>query len=902
MRSLFASALALTTSASAYFAIAEMSGSITAQAQATNPEAISRVLVEGNQRIETRTVLSYLLVEPGDSFDTERLDLSLKTLFATQLFADVLFEKRGNDLVVRVSENPIINQVIFEGNRSIRQDKLEEETEAAPREVFTQARVQQDVQKILEAYRKAGRFAASVTPTYKPLAQNRVDLIFEISEGPKTGVKSVNFIGNEVFKDKKLRSEIVTRQSRWWRVFESNDNYDPNRMEYDRELLRQFYTNEGYADFRVTSSVAELTPDQEDFYVTFTIEEGPKFNFGEIEVETTLEKLSTARLKAIVPTRSGNLYEADLIEKAVEAITFAAGSAGYASVDVKPRIERNRENNTVDITFVVDEGPRVYVERLDIIGNTQTLDHVVRRELLLAEGDAFNRILLDQSRNRIRSLGFFKDVTITEEPGTAPDKTIVKVAVQEQPTGELAFSVGYSSADAFLVSISATQRNFRGRGQSLTASIQSTQRQKNYEFRFTEPRFQDRNMAAGFDLFASETDYLNIAGYSNSVIGTGLRFGFPLGNRTQLGLRYNLRSDSLELGQIRNSEGELINRCDDPTQIGSSICDQEGDFITSSLGYSLIRDHRNDPIDPTGGYRITWQQDIAGLGGDVNYFKQEIQASTYKGLLPGITLTSSLSAGLIEGWNGDDIRVNNRFYKGGNSFRGFDTAGVGPREVQYEANVSNQLLETGVEGDFVRPYYFNDSTNSLIFTDTYTVSTTADDGTVTTETFQAPLATQDENGIRAATDGDANTLYQVAATDENGNLILGDIRAKGNALGGKAFAIGSLEMSFPIPFAPEEMGIGAALFSEFGTVGLLDDSDRNRITTSRANLTAEQLEALRFSDQIVIQDDLSLRASVGVSVFWDSPFGPIRFDFSEILASEEYDRTESFRFSTRTQF
>ena len=866
MRSLFAGALALTTSAGAYFTIVEATHIGVAEAQAPEAgvqqqtQAISRILVDGNQRIETRTILSYLLVEPGDPFDPYRIDLSLKTLFATQLFADVLIEREGNELIVRVSENPIINQVIFEGNSAIRDDKLEEETEAAPREVFTQARVQQDVQRILEAYRLSGRFAATVTPTYKPLAQNRVDLIFEIKEGPKTGVRSINFIGNEEFKDSRLRSEIVTRQSRWWRFFESNDNYDPNRLEYDREVLRQFYTNEGFADFRVTSSVAELTPDQEDFYITFTIDEGPKYDFGKISVETTLEKLSTSGLKAILPMREGTLYRADRIEDAIDSITFAAGTAGYASVDVNPQIVRNRDTQTVDINFVVDEGPRVYIERLDIVGNTQTLDHVIRREVAIAEGDAFNRILIDRSRNRIRALGFFKEVEITEEPGSAPDRTVVRVQVEEQPTGELSFSAGYSSSDAFLLSVSASQRNFRGRGQSLTASVQSTTFQQNYEFRFTEPRFQDRNLAVGFDLFATETDYLDIAGYSNAVIGTGLRLGFPLADRTQLGLRYNLRRDDVAV-----SEGFGFGGCDENSF--NTICDQLGETLTSALGYTLVRDRRNDPINPTRGYRLSWQQDVAGLGGDVNYFSQELRASAYRGLLPGITLTGTASAGFIAGWNGDNVRINNRFFKGGNSFRGFDTAGLGPRTLQFIPTVANEEFLVGEEipgPDLARQIFLQ----------------TVND--VTTQTFE-------DTGV-PATGSNGGLLYEVIQTDDNGEPIF-DTR-RGNALGGNAYAVGSLELSFPVPYAPEELGVSGALFSEFGTVGVLDDVFSERVSGGETP----------FDDFIAVEDDLALRASVGVSVFWDSPFGPIRFDFSEILAAEDYDRTESFRFSTRTQF
>ena len=885
MRSLFAGALALSASASVMQAVLELSQSNRAVAQTQDQSVISRIVVDGNQRVEARTIQSYLLVEPGDTFDPERIDLSLKTLFATQLFADVLIERSGNELIVRVSENPIINQVIFEGNRSIREDKLTEETEAAPREVFTQARVQQDVQRILELYRRAGRFAAKVTPTYKPLAQNRVDLIFEITEGPKTGVRSINFIGNEKFDDDRLRDEVVTRQSRWWRFFESNDNYDPDRLEYDRDLLRQFYTNEGYADFRVTSAVAELTPDQEDFYITFTIDEGTQYDFGELKVETALEKISSEGLTRILPIKSGSLYRSQSIEDAIDSITFAAGTAGYANVDVRPRVERNPEDQTIDITFVVDEGPRVYIERLDIVGNTQTLDHVVRREMRLAEGDAFNRILLDQSRNDIRRLGFFKEVTITEEPGSALDKTRVRVEVEEQPTGELAFSAGFSSADSFLFSVSASQRNWRGRGQSLSARIQTTRFENDFSFQFTEPKFQGRNLAAGIDLFATESDFFSLAGFRNASVGGGLRLGFPLGDRTQLGLRYNLRQDDVA---VRDEESTCVN-----VDFPSPICDQLGSQLTSALGYSLIRDQRNDPIDPTNGYRVTWSQDVAGLGGDVNYLRSEMRGSVYRGLIPGFTLSGNLSAGYIEGWDGDDVRINNRFFKGGNSFRGFDVAGLGPRIVTRDFSSTEQLLGLGETpaGDFDQIFIATNSDGSI--------PVDIDGNQVLSPTFNSTAfqASRDVDGnLIVAGDGD-NLLYSVTDVDENGQPVETQL-FKDRAQGGKAYAIAALELAFPIPYAPEELGLEAAFFTEWGTVGELNSIDATR--ESRVPIgSTDQINGVR---RTFIEDDLELRGSVGLSVFWDSPFGPIRFDFSEILADEDYDRNETFRFSTRTQF
>ena len=862
MRSVFASALALSTAVSGGVLAASLA--LPANAQQTDLRPIRQVVVEGNERIEARTIQSYLLLEPGDAFDPSRIDLSLKTLFATGLFADVRIDRRDADLVVRVVENPIINQVIFEGNTAVGTDKLIEEIQASPRGVFTAARVQQDVQRILEVYRRNGRFAANVVPQYKPLNQNRVDLIFEVTEGPVTGVRSINFIGNSQYTDRRLRTEIVTRQSRLWRFFSSNDNYDPDRLEFDRELLRQFYANEGYADFRVVSAVAELTPDQKDFYITFTIDEGVKYDFGEVRVETALEKLNSDALRAIVPIREGDLYKGDLIEDSVDALTFAAGVAGYAFVDVRPRIERNPETRTVDIVFSLDEGPRVYVERININGNTRTLDRVIRREMRISEGDAFNRILIDQSRNRVRALGFFKEVEVEEVPGTLADRTVVNFNVEEQPTGEVSFAAGFSSLDSFLFDLNLSERNWRGRGQQLRARLSTSSRQTQLDFRFTEPRFLDRNLAAGIDVYATRTDYLDIAGYEANSIGGGVRVGFPLSDRTQMGLRYTLRSDEIDVEnrnividgdgvpftreqELSDANGDpLLDENGDPVTVTvavtpdditsgnvalpeggaivdqcspqnvlrlnfNTLCDDERSDLSSILGYSVSMDRRNDPIAPTRGFTAAISQDVAGLGGDVNYIRTEFNGAVYRGIFPGVRATARISAGHVEAWADDDLRINNRFFKGGSSFRGFDVAGIGPR---------------------------------AIF-----------------ETF-----------------------------DANGNLVQ---TQRGSALGGKVYGIGSLELTVP-NFLPEEYGIRSALFLDAGTLGFLDDNDVP--DPVRTDLADGGYTIFR------VDDEASLRASGGVSIAWDSPFGPIRFDFAQILRSEDYDRTETFRFSTSTTF
>lgn len=781
----------------------------TAPAQVTQQNlVIRRVLVEGNQRIEPSTITSYLLVHPGDTFDPERIDLSLKTLFATGLFADVQIEQRDADLVVSVQENPIINRVIFEGLHTLKQDDLQDEVQAKPRSVFTSARAQADVQRIIELYRRSGRFAATVTPTVRQLDQNRVDLIFEVDEGPVTGVRDINFIGNRVYGDRTLRDAIVTTESHWWNFFTKNDNYDPDRLEYDREQLRQYYNNRGYADFRVVSAVAELTPDQRDFFITFTVDEGIKYEFGDITVSTELSRLPAALLQAAIPIRSGEVFQGKLVEDAIDAMTYVAGTVGYANVDINPVIERDRANHRVNIRFEVNEGPRVFIERIDIVGNTRTLDRVIRRELRVNEGDAFNRVLLDRSKNRIRGLGFFHDVTVEESPGSQPDRSVVTVTVEEESTGELAFAAGFSSTENFLFDVSITERNLRGRGQFLRLRASTSAQRQQVDLRFTEPRFMGRDIGAGFDLYSLRTDFLDQSSFENQSTGIGLRVSFPISERASLGLQYSLLQDDTQIANVgvdhdSNVLTPPVDQCDPINPGRPLLCDQEGTFITSRIGYTLNWDHRNDPVTPTRGFDLSISQDIAGVGGEVNYFRTQLDGGVYYGLWPNWRLSFSTSAGYIFGWGGDDIRINDRFFKGGASFRGFDVAGIGPR----------QLLR--------------------------------DDAT-------------------------------------------GAILQAGDAIGGNAFMVNTIQLDFPTGL-PESFGLTAALFGEFGTLGIVDAASR-------------QFVDIPGSTNLAVDDSASLRASAGISVFWDSPFGPVQFDFAQPLAYEDYDKRETFRFSTRTRF
>lgn len=758
------------------------------------PSIIKSVQVQGNQRVEANTVASYLLFSRGDPYDESRMDLSIKTLYATGLFADVAIDPRDGNVLIQVVENPIINRVILEGNKALKTDKITDEIEAEPRSIFTRSNVQADVQRIIELYRQSGRFAAIVSPKVVQQPQNRVDLIFEISEGPVTGVKRINFIGNNEYTDRRLRKELVTAESRWFKFFSSNDNYDPGRLEYDREQIREFYTDRGFADFRVVSAVAELTPDQEDFFITFTLDEGEEYTWGDVSVETELETLNEDLLLRLIQIQEGNIYRSSIVEKSIDSLTFAAGASGYAFVDIQPNIRRNRDTKTVDITFNIEEGPRVYIERIDVVGNTQTLDYVIRRELELVEGDAFNRVLLNRSRNNVRRLQFFEEVEITETQGSSADRAIVEVKVKEQPTGELSFSAGFSSADAFLVDLSITQRNLRGRGQLMRFVIRASSNRREIDLRFTEPRFLGRNLAAGIELFDVTVDFLEEAGFRQSRTGGQISFGFPLTEYTSLSTRYSLRSEDIEVPGI-DCRAVLAN----PSQSSqNSLCLQEGGRISSIFGYTFAWDRRNDPISPTGGFDFRFSQDIAGIGGDVKYLRSDARANFYKGLFGDVIASLALSGGYITGWGGDSVQLNDRYFKGSNEFRGYDNLGIGPRVLQTD-------LTTG------------------------------------------------------------NTI-------------------RGNALGGNAFALASAEVSFPVGI-PNLLG---SVFAEAGTVGLLDEE----FIFDTTNGTI----------QTQVIDDLSIRGMLGASVFWESPFGPIRFDFTKPLRQFDYDERKSFQFTTRTRF
>ncbi len=651
--------------------------------QAEAPQRIETITVSGNERIDSATVVSYLPFQVGSTVDSEMIDLGVKTLYRTDLFSDVQISMVGGNMTVTVVESPIINQVVFEGNHSVTKDKLRDEVQIRPRGVFTKAKVQEDVQRIIELYRKSGRISAIVTPKIVELPQKRVDLIFEIKEGPKTGVSDVNFIGNKAFSDSDLQSVIVTQKSYWWKFFASQDNYDPDRMDYDREQLRKFYTNRGYYDFRVVSAVAELTPDRRNFAIAYTIDEGQKYNFGRITIKTDNDKLKSDELLQSVSIKPGQLYESDRVEKAVDDLTFAAGASGFAFVDIRDDQEPDPVTHTVNLTFNVHEGARVYIDKINIVGNTQTLDRVIRRQMLITEGDAYNKALLDRSKTYVAGLGFFKEgdsgVKIEDKPSPTPGKTNVLVTVQEQPTGQLSFGAGFSSIEKFILDIGISQSNFRGTGQQLQARVQTGSIQKEIDFSFTEPHFMNRDMSAGIDLFESSYNYTGVD-YSSDSTGVGFRFGYALNGVSRLNLRYNLHSDKISYATSTACDGLLYN------------C---GTGVTSSVGYTLSINELNDYINPTRGWSAIFRQDFAGLGGDVKYIRSEGEAHWYHGFKKNMVLHIYGTMGSILPWHGDAVRVNDRFYKGGDTMRGFQYAGIGPRDTSTDYALGGQTYAIG---------------------------------------------------------------------------------------------------------------------------------------------------------------------------------------------------------------
>ena len=626
-----------------------------------------------------------MLVQPGDAFDPDRIDRSLKTLYATGLFQDVRINRDGNTLVVKVVENPIVNRIAFEGNRKLNDDQLRGELQLRPRAVFTPQLAAADRQRILDKYAKGGRFAASVEPKIIRLDQNRVDVVFEISEGETTLVSRIAFVGNRHYSESRLREVINSREQAFYRILSTSDEYDPEKVNFDKELLRRFYLKNGYADFQVKDATAELSPDRRAFFVTFTISEGERYKVGSVKVDSKLRNLPGDQLLPLVGISAGDTYDGDAVEKTTTALQDAVGNRGFAFVDVKPVIARDPVKKTVDLVFEVTEGPRVYIERLDIVGNTRTKDKVIRREFRLAEGDAFNAATVRRSRQRLQDLGYFNGVTVQPSPGSAQDRAVLTATVDEKATGELTLGGGFSTDAGALLNVGLRERNLVGTGIDAGISGVLAQKRTQVDLSITDPYFLDRNLVAGFDVFDVNNNNQDIAAYNESRIGGALRLGYEFNEHLRQAITYS-----------------IVDRRVFNVQSGASIyiTDQAGSSLLSQIGQTLTLDYRDSRTDPRDGLIVRFGTDLAGLGGTARYLRTKLDTTYFIPLEnylgdPDYNFVISAGVGYLAQL-GKQEKIIDRFFLGGDNLRGFQSGGAGPHAVGLGSidSIGGRLLYT----------------------------------------------------------------------------------------------------------------------------------------------------------------------------------------------------------------
>ncbi|MEZ0498351.1 outer membrane protein assembly factor BamA [Sphingomonas sp. IW22] len=870
--------------------------------QAAPARTIKSLRVVGNQRIEPDTVLSYTKLRVGEPYTNETVDLAIKDLLASDLLADVQIEGvEAGDLIVRVRENPIINRIVLEGNRRLKNDKILPEIKLKPRQIFTRTAVRADVARIVELYRRQGRFAAVVEPKQVNLEQNRVDVVFEITEGPKSKVRQINIIGNEQFDDDDLRKQMATKQSRFFRFFSSNTSYDQDRLAYDQQKLRQFYLTEGYADFRVISAVAELTPDKEDFIITYVVEEGPRYKFGEVAVDSGIRDFDNTKLAAGLPIKQGDWFNAKLVEDSVTSLTETAGLFGYAFADVRPEYQRDTENLTMGLTFNIAEAARTYVDRIEITGNTQTQDEVIRREMRLAEGDAYNSFLRKRSQDRVNSLGFFQDkFEIEEKEGSSPDRVMLNANVEERSTGELTLSAGFSSLERFILQGSIRQRNFRGKGQDLRLQANYSSYSKSVELGFTEPYLFDKNIALGGTIFRRDFNAFNFIGndrnttFSQTSTGFQIVAGIPMTEYWSLSARYQLSQDDVSLDE----ETYFTAGSCDPLRAGRYLCEQIGNRMTSLVGLSLVYDSLNSRLRPTRGSRLVAGVDFAGLGGDVRYVRGRGEYSKFWGLGGGFIFSVNAQGGYIHsleesrGVGIDAVRIVDRFYLGEPQFRGFDIRGVGPR-----------VLRT--------PFTTDADGNTVLVTDRQQIVDDPLGGRayyLGRAELEIPLGSgAQELGLRPSVYVQAGSLFNIKrplptatftqATDASGNPVF-------NVDGSPRL----LELVRPITTdAGQQLYINSFTDSNgFASTRLTTCSVGYAETYGGScagndpNAAASQTIS-PFLEQFV-GDTPKPRITVGVGVNWNSPFGPLRIDLAKDIVSVDGDDPKLLTFNVGAAF
>ncbi len=636
--------------------------------QSAFAQSVTGIIVEGNARVEPDTVRAYMQFNAGEQVSDAQIDASVKALFQTGFFSDVRMFRRGSAVVVQVDENPLVNEVTIQGNDELDDKKLKAEVRLKERTIYTRARAQQDVQRIETLYRRTGYFNATVTPRLEQLGQNRVNLIYVVNEGAETGIDSIQFSGNNAFSDSQLSSVITTSESVWWKFFSTTDTYDPDRLNYDKELLRRHYLKNGFADVEIVSADAQLLPGGNNFAVSFIINEGVQYTIGNVAVDTGNTSIDPQALQSAVRESRGDIYDASKVDKTVERMTLEAGKSGFAFARARPKIERDPANRQLSIVYGLDEGPRVYIERIEIIGNVRTLDEVIRRELNIAEGDAYNRILVDRARRRLTGLDFFEKIDIRQEEGSAPDLAIIVVDLVEKSTGTINFSAGYSTTEQAIGSISISERNLLGTGNRASLSTSLSFKRQSVNASYTDPYFLDRDISAGVDVFGSRTDIEDESSFTTQQVGGALRLGTRLDDDNSIFGKYSLTYRDIDVGsQVTASR---------------AIREAEGTDLISKVGLTYIYSDLDHPSRPTSGFRSKVEVEVAGLGGDVEWGRVDASAYYFMPLLfDGVVLKFEGNAGHIEAFpGGDKVPILDRFFKGGDTLRGFARSGIGPRQ------------------------------------------------------------------------------------------------------------------------------------------------------------------------------------------------------------------------------
>ncbi|MCP3384878.1 outer membrane protein assembly factor BamA [Bradyrhizobium sp. CCGUVB4N] len=799
------------------------------------------IVVEGNRRVEAETVRSYFKASPNGQFDQAALDDGLKALIETGLFQDVKVNRAGGHIVVSVVENAVIGRVAFEGNKKIKDEQLTAEVQSKPRGTFSRAMVQSDTLRIAEIYRRSGRYDVRVTPEIIEQPNNRVDLVFTVEEGAKTGVKSIEFIGNSAYSAARLRDVIKTHETNLLSFLSSGDIYDPDRVEADRDLIRRFYLKNGFADAQVVAALTEYDPDKKGFLVTFKIEEGQQYRVGAVEFRSSIANFDASTLRGISRVNVGSLYNVELVEKSTEEMQIEASRRGYAFAVVRPSGDRNFESHTVSVVFNVDEGPRTYIERISLRGNTRTRDYVIRREFDISEGDAYNRALVDRAERRLKNLDYFKTVKITTEPGSSSDRVILIVDMEEKSTGDFSVSGGYSTTDGALAEVSVSERNLFGKGLYAKASVTYGQYARGVSLSFVEPYLLDYRIALGLDTYWRENLSNSYTSYSVTTLGFSPRLGFALREDLSLQLRYSLYQQTITLptaynncnnnaantslafnptpAYIQNVLGGV-----DPTNSTSSgyygygcYADGEsslpirkelanGPTLTSAVGYTLTYNTLDNTKNPNDGLLVDFKQDFAGVGGDVTYLKTALDTKYYTPLVSEIISVIHLQGGVLNKIGNNDLRMLDHFQMGPNLVRGFAPNGIGPRDITYAS-----------------------------------------------------------------------------------------FGATGDALGGTKYWGASMEMQMPFWFLPKEVGLKGAVYADAGSLWGYQ-GPTSWAATGEVNTKACPTCGLQYDDSSVV------RSSVGVGLIWASPFGPLRFDYAVPLTKGKYDIVQQFRFGGGTSF